>query len=119
MKNYTFSASGNYTVTLEVEDNLGAVASYSHSISVVEPVPASIELAVTAYRQRGSRRAILSWSGATGPLVSIFKDGQLFSNVLNTGEFTDHDIPLKAVSITYQVCETDLSVCSGESVANF
>ncbi|HMB60221.1 MAG TPA: PKD domain-containing protein, partial [Xanthomonadales bacterium] len=119
IKNHIFSGPGDYTVSLEVEDNMGAVSSYAVTISVALPPPANIELSVMAYKQRGSKRVILSWSGASGSSVSIFKDGEFLSGVLNDGEFTDFNVSIKARSLSYQVCETDLSLCSQIVVANF
>ena len=119
VKNHTFGEPGAYTVTLQVEDNQGAVSSHSVTINVVVIPPANIDLQVVAYKQRGSKRAILSWTGASGPSVSVFKDGVFLSEMLNTGEFTDSNIPKKAQTVTYQVCETDLSVCSQVATADF
>jgi PKD repeat protein len=114
-KDHTFGQSGKYRVTLQIEDNLGAIATHSAVVSasvIVPPDANTIGFSVKTEKYRGSKRAELSWTGAAGSTVSIFRNGDLLTEVENSGEYTDKSIANKTKSLVYQVCESESVNCS-------
>lgn len=65
--------------------------------------------------RRGRNRVRLSWDGANGRRVDIFRDGRLRARTRNDGRFTDR---IGRGTFTYQVCERNSEVCSNFSVVS-
>jgi Zn-dependent metalloprotease/PKD repeat protein len=107
---HTYAAAGTYTVTLTVTDNDGATDSISKDVTVTEP--GGITLTANHYKSKGVHYADLTWSGATGANVNIYRNGDLIATVANNGSYTDNLGRGVKGTFTYQVCETDGSVCS-------
>jgi hypothetical protein len=78
----------------------------------------SITLAATGVKVKGVPQAKLSWSGATGSEVNIFRDGALLTTTANDGLHTDTTLPKAAGSYTYRVCATD-GICSPDRTIVF
>lgn len=76
----------------------------------------AISLTVKKVRSKGKNYADLSWSGATGTDVTVYKNGSTF-NTANDGAHRDG--PLSAGSYTYKVCNTDGSACSAEQTVTY
>ncbi len=111
---HTYAADGTYNVILTVTDNDGATDNFSSNVTVTTGgTGGDIVLEGYGYKQRGIRYAALSWTGAIGSQVSIYRGGVLIAIVDNNGTYTDN---LGRVSGTfvYKVCETDGSACSNE-----
>jgi len=109
---HTFGSAGSYTVTLEVNDGDGGVDSTSQFLSVVdapEPPPASIAIDVSLNRK--GNRASISWSGADGSRVRIFRNGSQVTRTRNDGFWRDRNY---LSGDAYQVCNDSVSVCSAE-----
>jgi subtilisin len=79
-----------------------------------EPPPdeGDIALSVNAYKVKGAQYADLSWSGANGSSVDIFRSGTLIATTANDGDYTDITGLKGGGSASYQVCETGTSTCS-------
>lgn len=105
-------ANGDASVTLDAESG-------SHLVLLSQMVlggvgtqpPASIVLSVTVSPVAGGAVANLSWSGASGTQVEVYRNGTKIGDVANSGTFG-----LSVASGTHQfkVCETGASRCSNE-----
>jgi serine protease len=69
---------------------------------------------------KGNRRWVnLTWSGAQGRRVDVFRNGSKLTSTSNTGAYTD-DLPRGATgTFTHKVCETGSSNCSNETSVSF
>jgi subtilisin len=76
--------------------------------------PAAVDLAVSAYKVRGVRYADLTWSGAVGTNVDVYRDGTWYETTANDGAFTDATGLKGGGTFTYQVCEEGGTTCSSE-----
>ena len=102
----------------EVELGFDPADSSSNPDAIIEPteepVTTVIALEVTAAKIRGKRTAELFWSGASGDLVQItrIRENMEVFTITVPNEDYYREILRKSGTYTYQVCETDGSVCS-------
>ena len=109
---YEYASVGTYTVTLTATNIYGSdTVDRVDYITVSEP---SVEITLTAigYKVRGRKTTDLEWSGATGELVEIYRDGIPIVTTENDGFYHDATDSRGGGSFTYQVCEIDGSLCS-------
>jgi len=99
-----FAAAGTYVVTLKVTDSQGK----SNTLSVPVTV---ISLTAAADRAKGDRIASLSWSGAAGELVDVYRNGVVVATTANDGAYLD--TLDRSGAYNYRVCMTRTSTCSG------
>jgi len=114
---HQYTAAGDFTVTLTATNAYGSgtvvKTNYVH-VSVAPP----ISLSVTGTKFKGRLSAALIWSGASGGLIDVWRDGVLVTTTANDGSYTD-DIGRGSGSFTYQVCEAGTSTCSNEVTVTF
>lgn len=108
---HTYGAAGTYTVTLTVIDDGGLSDSASQSVTVTAP-SSSITLSANGYKVRGVHTIDLSWSGATGTNVDVYRNGSLQITTANDGAYTDSTGNKGGGTYDYQVCEAGTSSCS-------
>ena len=71
-----------------------------------------IDLSVSGYKIKGVHHGAISWSGASGTKVDVYRDGRKITSANNNGGYTDN-IGLKgAGTYSYKLCETGTSTCS-------
>lgn len=114
---HTYAAGDTYTVELTVTDDEDATGSASQSVTVSAP-STGITLTVVGSKVRGTKIADLSWSGASGSNVDIYRDGAFVVTTANDGAETD-SIGKGGGTHTYVVCEEgSTATCSnGVSVS--
>ena len=61
----------------------------------------------------------LSWSGATGSNVDIYRNGMVVATTGNDGFYTDSPGGRGHGSFTYKVCEASTQICSNQATVNF
>jgi serine protease len=107
---HPFQAAGSYTVTLTVKDDRGAAATSSQTVSV-----SSIELEATTFILASYLHGTdLSWSGAVGARVDVYRDGQKITATANSteGSYTDWIWFPTGTTYTYKVCQEASTLCS-------
>ena len=106
----------SYDVTLTVTDDRGATDAVTKTVTVPLPPAPTILLDATGSKDKGTRTAILSWTGAT--LADVYRNGQ--SLIADTSSpFTDDTLGKGGGSVTYYVCEAGTQNCSNEVTVVF
>ncbi|MHB8873361.1 MAG: S8 family peptidase [Myxococcaceae bacterium] len=78
----------------------------------------AIVLNTAGYRFKNSRRVDLTWSGASGANVDVYRNGSVVATTANDGAYTD-SVGRKAGTYTYKVCEAGTATCSNDSTVVF
>lgn len=115
--NHVFAAAGTYAVALTVTD----AQEHSNTVTMEVQVYAhSINAEVTRalVSRRGSAMVDIVWDSALGETVAIYRDGERVATTENDGNYRDR-FTTTASSVTYQVCETEGTLCSAPIVAQF
>ena len=108
---------GTHTITASVQDSgePSKTASDSITVTVTDPEPPTgdgIDLSARGYKRKGHQRADLTWSGADGTSVLIYRNGSRVSTTPNDGNYTDSTGSKGGGSASYQVCAVDTTTCS-------
>ena len=111
---HTFAAEGVYDVRLTVSDDREASSSATRTVEVQNASPPAISLTASDGKYRGSVWVDLTWSGAAGSSVDVYRDGGLMVTTNNDGKYRDVTVENRDKSIRYRICEHDTSVCSEE-----
>lgn len=114
---HSYATGGTYTVTLTVTDNGGATGAVSRSVTV--SAPSSITLTTRGYKVKGIPKVDLTWSGATGTSVDVFRNGTRIVTTANDGAHTDTLAKGSTGTFTYKVCNAGTTTCSANSSVAF
>ena len=110
---HTYAAAGTYTVTLTVTDDDGATGTDTTSVTVTEPPPTGITLSLAGRITRRRTVVELTWSGATGNRVDVYRDGSFLQRTRNDGFFRNRIDTTAPATYSYQICERNsTTVCS-------
>ena len=80
--------------------------------------PSNISLTVDAYKLKGRKTADLTWSGASGSLVDIVRDGVVVATTNNDGFETDATRLKGGGSMSWQICEVGSTTACSEVVTH-
>jgi hypothetical protein len=61
----------------------------------------------------------LSWTGAAGSNVDVYRNGAFLTATVNDGHYTNSRSLPGSPSYTYKVCQTGSTVCSNEATVTF
>lgn len=107
-------------MTLTVTDTNNQTDSTTQSVTVSSGASGGdIQLSANGYKTRGRQNVDLSWSGANGGTVDIYRDGSVIATTANDGAYTDAIGAKGGGSYTYQVCEAGTSTCSATTTVVF
>ena len=67
---------------------------------------------------KGKRFADLTWNGATGASVDVYRNNVKVVTTLNDGAHSDQ-VPAKGSTFIYRVCNVGTSVCSNNVTVTF
>ena len=118
---HTYGAAGTYTVSLTVTDSAGATNTATKSVTVsapAQPPPAgAVVLSARGYLRGSYKLVDLTWSGATGSSVDVYKDGVKVTYTQNDGFHTTYAGPTGAArTYVFKVCERVANPrCSNEA----
>ena len=84
------------------------------------PAGSVISLSVSGYKSKGQKIVDLTWSGASGANVDVYREGSRITTTANDGAFTDYTGQNGGGTLTYQVCEEgSVTSCSDPATAAF
>jgi hypothetical protein len=83
------------------------------------PTQASIVLSVTGRVDATKQYMTLTWTGAQGATVDVYRDGVFTKNELNDGKYTNSRNLPGASQYTYKVCQAGTAVCSNNATVVF
>lgn len=81
--------------------------------------PAPYTLSVSGTTSGKGPKANLSWAGATGTSVDIFRNGSRITTTANDGAHTDQLAKGTRGTFTYKVCNAGTSTCSNDASVTF
>ena len=117
---HSFSSDGSYTVTLTVTDTASQTDSDSQTVTVSTGAVGNITLSLSQSKRRGTKYADLTWGGANGGSVDIYRTRRGSTTVTTTandGAYTDSFGG--GGNASYKVCEAGTNNCSGEVSTTF
>jgi len=116
----TASPSTTYWYWAKSFNGAGDNGSCSNAASGTTTAGAAIVLSVNGYKVKGKKTVDLSWSGASGGTVDIYREGSLLTNTANGGSYTDSTNMKGGGTLTYEVCEQGSTTnCSDPETAIF
>jgi PKD repeat protein len=113
---HTYEAAGTYTVTLTATDNGGARASTSKPVTVTaSDPPAAIALSVTGRADATKHYMTLTWTGASGSMVDVYRNGARIKVTENDGRYLNTRTFQGAATYVYKLCQAGTTTCSNEA----
>jgi hypothetical protein len=113
-------SSGSHTIAAQVSDRTGATVSKTINITVSSSTSATaFTLSARGSKTKGKQVVSLSWKGASGSGVDVYRNGSLVATVANTGAYTDNTGMAGKATYTYQVCNAGTSTCSATASVRF
>lgn len=116
----TASPGNTYWYWASSFNGAGSNGACSNAASGTTPAAPAISLSLSSYKVKGANTVDLSWSGAGGTHVDIYRNGSLLLTTPNDGAHTDNTGQKGAATFGYRVCAAgSTTVCSEEQFAVF
>jgi hypothetical protein len=84
-----------------------------------QPPPASMTLSVSGTNTGKGPKANLSWSGASGSNVDVYRNNAKITTTANDGAHTDQLAKGTTGTFTYRVCNAGTTTCSNDASVTF
>ena len=84
-----------------------------------EPPPSSISLSATGRVDGAVQYMTLKWSGATGPMVDIYRNGARLRTTTNDGSDTNGRTFQGNATYVFRVCQAGTTICSNDATVTF
>jgi hypothetical protein len=110
--NSGLAAATTYRYRVRAYNGAGSSAYSNIADATTAAASAGITLQASGYKVQGMQKADLSWSGASGSNVDVFRNNVKVATPANTGSWTDNINQRGSGSYTYRVCNTGTSTCS-------
>jgi PKD repeat protein len=110
---HTYAEPGRYTARLTVHDAQGASGTFSRQITVPGP-EFPIEVSATGNATATEQNVTLTWSGAQGPSMDVYRDGEMLTSTANDGTHTVSRSYTDSITYVFKVCEAATTICSNE-----
>jgi hypothetical protein len=111
-------SAGSHVITATVKNSAGKTAKQTVSVTVTRTETAKstsgISLTAEGFLKKGLQRANLTWKGADGAKVEIFRNGTLIAKTGNDGSKVDAINATGSGTYYYQVCERLAVKCSAK-----
>jgi len=111
-------AAGRHLVYVRASDGLGHAGPFSAAFLDIGSAPPAITLSLSSQRVKlQAWKVNLTWSGATGTLADVWRNGSLLAGTRNDGSYTD---TRGRGTWTYKLCQRNsTSNCSAEQSVTF
>jgi len=120
---WTPTAAGtDYQVKVAVRSSGSAstTGEMTQSMPYTVTAPASgITLSSAGFKVKGVKNANLTWSGASGSSVDVYRSGSKVSTTANDGAYTDAIGGKGSGTFIYKVCAAGTTTCSNDSTVVF
>ncbi|HEU4411205.1 MAG TPA: S8 family serine peptidase [Polyangiaceae bacterium] len=111
-----YASGGTYLVSLTVTDGGGRASTAQQSVTVA--AQPAITLSAGGFVANGRKNVSLTWSGAQGDKVEIYRNGSLRATTANDGAHADA-FKSSQSAFTYQVCQPQKTACSNAVTVTF
>jgi PKD repeat protein len=115
---HTYAEPGLYDVTLTVFNAEGQSGSVTFTVEATPPPPPLTIFRVVRVPDRNEFRVVLRWSGLSGELVELFRNGEPVATTDNDGEVRDR-FQSEETAFTWILCEQGGGVCTNTVSIDF
>ncbi|MEO8089441.1 MAG: galactose oxidase-like domain-containing protein [Gemmatimonadales bacterium] len=115
----TYASAGTYTVGLQVTDNAGGTGQRSEPVTVTAPQASKITLTATGRQDAAVQYLSLKWTGATGAMVDVYRNGTWLRTTANDGSDTNARTFQGAATYVLRVCQAGSTICSNDATVVF
>jgi hypothetical protein len=117
---WTPTTPGNdYQVKVAVRSSGSSSTSGEMSQSVPFTVVSSFTLSTSSFKLKGVNNANLTWSGASGSNVDVYRNSAKITTTMNDGAYADQIGTKGHGTFLYKVCAASTATCSNNSTVVF